>query len=85
MRKLTKQMVETTVITEIKCDLCGKDIGPTAEDELDAQEAITICFTGGYSSVFGDMETFRADLCQHCLHKGLGDVLRPVEQEEEED
>lgn len=77
MYKIEKKMVETTVLVARFCDICGRDIGPTSEDEMDAQEAITIQFRGGYGSIFGDDILWTVDLCQHCLQKRLGDVLKP--------
>ena len=52
-----------------KCDKCGEII----ENDIELQEAYSIRFTGGYSSVFGDMNSVECDLCQSCLYDLIGD------------
>jgi len=49
-------------ITSIECDKCKK----VYDDIMNIQEFIHIDFTGGYSSVWGDMNTVEVDLCQNC-------------------
>ena len=63
------EMVETQRLDKFICDRCKAEIG----DELDLQEAYSIRFTGGYNSVFGDMNNVGCDLCQHCLKELIGD------------
>lgn len=56
------------------CDKCGKEF----RDVMDTQEFHHIDFIGGYSSIFGDMNHIRCDLCQNCL-KSLIDGIYRVE------
>ena len=39
---------------------------------------MTINFTAGYGSIFGDMNSYECHLCQHCVEKLLGKYLRDV-------
>ncbi len=57
-----------------KCDRC-KITYSIDEDVLEIQEFFHINYIAGYGSVFGDMNSVRADICQHCLKEVLGDVL----------
>jgi len=43
------------------CDKCGKtyEIDGTFEEQMEAQEFLHIHFTGGYGSIFGDMNKRR--------------------------
>ena len=63
------------------CDRCGRVMRTQDHDEN--QERISIDFTAGYGSIFGDGNRVQADLCQHCVRKVLGRwlrVTRPVPQ-----
>lgn len=51
------------------CDICKKTVD---HGELDFQEFHHIEFTGGYSSIFGDMATIVCDVCQDCLMTMIG-------------
>lgn len=53
----------------IECDICGCKY----DNEMDLQEFHHIDFTGGYSSVFGDMTRIKCDICQDCLKNMIGD------------
>jgi len=60
------------------CDKCGKtyEIDGTFEDQMEAQEFVHIAFTGGYGSVFGDMNNVQADICQRCLKPLIASFAR---------
>lgn len=60
------------------CDRCGRVMPPDDHDEY--QERLSIDFRAGYASVFGDGNSVRADLCQHCVKKVLGRWLRVSDQ-----
>ena len=60
-------------IASVKCDICGKVYDA---DDLEIQEFHHIDFCGGYGSVFGDGTQVNCDICQHCLHKMIGDCCR---------
>ncbi len=59
---------ETTVA--VICDLCGsRYVKGGDEDDFEIQEFLFIRFTGGYGSVFGDLDQIECDICQRCLKK----------------
>lgn len=61
--------------TYVTCDICGKKYNlesNESEDVFEVQEFIHIKFTGGFGSVFGDGDTVRLDMCQHCFQDKLG-------------
>ena len=73
------------VLLSITCDVCGskftrKDDEPW--DTYEVQEFVSISFTAGYSSVFGDENKVELDICQHCLKQKLGDFVRITEPPE---
>lgn len=74
---------ETTVrySTGIVCSVCKKEI----TDIMEAQEAVSIQISGGYSSVFGDGAEGRLDICQHCLKEKLGEFIEWQEYDENGD
>ena len=74
---ITYKKVKTTVVKPISitCDKCGK-IYEVEGNELEIQEFLHINFTGGYMSVFGDMNTVQADICQHCLRTMIESFMR---------
>ena len=53
-------------LVSIQCDKCGKVVD--LDDQLEFQEMVCISFTGGFSSVWGDMTKVSVDLCQDCAH-----------------
>ncbi|HRQ56431.1 MAG TPA: hypothetical protein PLN31_03375 [Azoarcus taiwanensis] len=61
------------------CDCCGREL---LEDDYESQECLRIDFKAGYASVFGDGNTVRAVLCQHCVQKHLGPWLTIIEEPE---
>ena len=63
------ETVEQSRFVSFKCDRCGKIVS----DDMELQEVYSIGFTGGYSSVFGDMNEVTCDLCQQCLHELIKD------------
>ena len=64
----------------ITCDVCKKEFSTDIynADCMEVQEFISIAFTGGYASIFGDGDSFELDMCQDCLKEKLGDYLREV-------
>ncbi len=62
-------------IVSIACDNCGKEVS-IENDIFEAQEFLRIKETAGYGSVFGDSNTIECDLCQGCVKKLLGHVIR---------
>lgn len=64
-----KEMVEIEKPDKIICDRCKNEI----TDDFEIQEIISIKFTGGYLSVFGDGIGVECDLCQDCLKELIGD------------
>ena len=60
----------------IKCDTCGKSFTEgILEDDFEIQEMHHINFIGGYTSVFGDGQRVKLDICQRCLLSIIGDFL----------
>lgn len=83
MIKYTKHKIEVeeSVPTHIVCDICEKEYSYD-KDDMEIQEFHHIHFTGGYSSIFGDMVTVKSDICQHCLNAKLGQYLVIGEEDE---
>lgn len=69
----TTATVLTEVVVAITCDRCQKHV---ARDEPAWHEITSICFAGGYESVFGDSMQVSIDLCQNCLKDTLGQWIR---------
>jgi len=63
------------------CDKCGKRITADEAHGMEFQERYSIRFTGGFSSVFGDMNNVSCDLCQHCLMDLIGGFCRYNDEE----
>ena len=59
----------------VTCDVCGEIYYKDA-DVFEFQEFHHIVLTGGYGSVFGDENTVRCDICQHCLKEMIGEFCR---------
>lgn len=75
---INKKKIITEVDESIECDVCHQTYG--CEDEsYEIQEFLHINFTGGYDSVFGDMNKVECDICQHCVNRLLGKYLRVIE------
>lgn len=66
MINYTECTVQSVEATSVACDVCGT----VYDSEMDIQEFHHIDFTGGYTSVFGDMTRIKCDICQRCL-KGM--------------
>lgn len=84
MKNYIEEKVEAIrqTLVSIVCDKCKKEYG--ADDILEIQEFQLIKFTGGYGSVFGDMLTVEADICQHCLKELIGSFCRCTDDWENE-
>ena len=67
-----KEMVEQEVFDKFVCDRCKKEI----TDDFELQETHSICFYGGYTSIFGDENEIECDLCQQCLMDLIRDFYR---------
>jgi hypothetical protein len=57
------------------CDRCQLRIVP---EDADWQERISISYSGGFDSIFGDGNLISIDLCQRCVRETLGPWLRIV-------
>lgn len=74
-----KEIQQTIKVdTHIICDVCKKEYSNTTENIAELQEFKHLRFTGGFSSVFGDMVDNELDICQHCLKEKLGQFFRQV-------
>ena len=62
-------------IVSVKCDVCGKEYDKV-QDAFEIEEFHHIRFCGGYASVFGDGTKVECDICQHCMHKFIGDFCK---------
>ena len=72
IQKITKKVEqEVEEIVSITCDKCLKVVNNTTDmDNFSELEGfVHISFTGGYGSIFGDMSTVSANVCQHCMEK----------------
>jgi len=72
MRKYETVIQETQVQSGIVCDVCKKEY----TDSMETQEFLHYADTGGYASVFGDMNVLKLDMCQHCVKDILGEYLQ---------
>lgn len=72
MIKTSIRSTSEKYVTSIVCDKCKKEY--RADDAWEIQEFHRISFTGGYSSVFGDMVNVECDICQHCLKEMIGEI-----------
>ena len=79
MIKYTTETIEQKVPESVICDVCKTEYSCRDEVSNEVQEFTFINFTGGYDSIFGDGVNMKADICQHCLKKILGDYLRGVD------
>lgn len=70
--KIYTEEVERPV--SITCDRCKKEYDLEI-DWIETQEVHHIHFTGGYGSIFGDMNEIDLNICQHCLFKMIGDLV----------
>ena len=75
---ITYKKVKVSKPVAYTCDKCGKtyEIDGTFVDQMEAQEFLHINFTGGYGSVFGDMNNVQADICQRCLKPLIASFAR---------
>ena len=62
------------------CDRCNQYF--PVDDWVETQEKFSYSFTGGYGSVFGDMCSYRIDLCQKCLDETIGKYFKEIELED---
>lgn len=67
--KTVEQQVEE--IISITCDKCLKVVNypEDVNDHSEWEGFVHINFTGGYGSIFGDMSTVSANICQHCMEE----------------
>lgn len=62
-----------TVVYEIVCDRCGKEV---RREGSDFELMTSIGFEAGYASIFGDGNRLEIDLCEPCVRGTLGTWLR---------
>ena len=74
MRTYEKKEIVIEQETGCVCDKCGRDIH-TIDMSFEFQEKVSIEFTGGYGSVFGDGAEVSLDLCQHCFRDLCGEYI----------
>jgi hypothetical protein len=72
MKKYIADSKKYFKMDSIICDRCKKEY----TDPLEIQEFQSFDFTGGYGSVFGDMNKVECDLCQYCLNELIGPIAR---------
>lgn len=74
MKRMGPKTVE--MVAAYVCDRCGREADA---DDPEANEFISLDFTAGYYSIFGDGNKVSLDLCQYCL-KDTFDALIRIEQ-----
>ncbi len=87
MIKIIQKQELVDYAESITCDKCKREWSCKKEhnyDPMEIQEFTHLAFTGGFASVFGDMNTVNVDICQHCLKELIGDFCRYNEDEEDE-
>lgn len=57
------------------CDRCQRRVTPDDPDN-GFHETLSIAYSGGFCSIFGDGCRVSIDLCQHCVKETLGPWLR---------
>jgi hypothetical protein len=72
MKHYTEFITTEKELQSITCDKCHKEY----LDIRETQEFLSINFTGGYGSVFGDMLTIECDICQYCLKEMIDGIYR---------
>lgn len=60
------------------CDKCGCDL---LADAFEDQESLSVVHWCGYGSIWGDGNRIEVDLCQQCVDKLLGDIIRVYDVE----
>lgn len=77
MIKYKKVKRVLSVRKSIICDKCGAEYDyDTVPGIFEEQEFLKINFTGGFNSVFGDMNHIECDLCQRCLIEMIEPYVR---------
>ena len=64
-------IIKKTIISKV-CDKCGKEY----DSPFEMKEFLHINFIGGYGSIFGDGNSVKCDICQHCLHDMIKHFVR---------
>jgi len=75
MKKYKEEYIKREFLDSIVCDICQTEYN-YEQDELELQEFISINFTGGYGSIFGDGMNVKLDICQHCLYMLIGGYIK---------
>lgn len=70
---LEYQPITVSEVASCTCDRCSLRLTP---GDMEWQEKLSLSFTGGYTSIFGDGAQISIDLCQQCLKDVLGPWLR---------
>lgn len=60
MKIYNKEIKELNVQVGLICDVCKTEV-------RNPEEVIQINHSCGYSSVFGDLNTLKLDICQYCF------------------
>jgi hypothetical protein len=74
---ITEEIVFEAV-TDIDNEVSIEDAA-AYDNTFEIQEFKHLHFIGGYGSVFGDSDTFKLDICQHCLKSILGPYIRKID------
>jgi hypothetical protein len=74
MKKFIKEKIEVLITESITCDVCKQTF--EQKDVVNFQEMLSISFTGGFGSIFGDGAQVSCDICQKCLNNKLGDYIK---------
>jgi len=77
MKTYVKEKIEVRNLNKVQCDVCKKEANIEDVDEMSfIQEMTHISYTGGYGSIFGDMNKIELDICDKCLNEQLGNFIR---------
>lgn len=73
MQKFKEKKIES--LHELICDVCKRSALVHGND-YEAAEFVSINYTGGYKSIFGDNTKICIDICQYCFKDKLGTWLQ---------
>lgn len=82
MKHYRKEQVFVEELRAITCDVCKTEYS-YFDDPLEFQEILSIKTTGGFGSIFGDMNDIELDICQHCFKDNLGEYIRINEEDDD--
>jgi hypothetical protein len=64
------------VVQDVAACICDRCHRRMTRDDPDRYERLSVAFTGGFYSIFGDGCEVAIDLCQQCIKETLGAWLR---------